>query len=75
MNKISEIDHERIAMIIQLRMENRRLKTTRLAEHLGCDHSTLSGYVNRFRPIPANRIGKIAEALDLDPRLLDAKTA
>lgn len=77
MNKVSEIDNERIAWIIRLRMENRRLKTTKLADYLGCNHSTVSGWVNYpdRRPIPQNRIERIAEALELDPRLLDAQTA
>lgn len=75
MPKISDIDHERIAMIIDLQMATKGLNTTQLAKYLGCDHSTVSGWVNRHRPVPKDRVRKIAEAFDLDPRLIDARTA
>jgi len=77
MNKISEIDHERIAMMIRCRMESKDVGPVQLAKYLGCDHSTVSGWLNRptSRPIPANRINKLAEALELEPRLLNAQAA
>lgn len=75
MPKISDIDHERIAMIIDLTMAKRGVNNTQLAKYLGCDHSTVSGWVNRHRPVPKDRARKIAEVFDIDPRLLDAQTA
>lgn len=73
--KVSNIDNERIGKIVSGYRELRKLKAWQLADYIGCDHSTLSGYENGRRPIPADRVDRIAQALDLDPRILDRNAA
>ncbi|MEQ4566225.1 helix-turn-helix transcriptional regulator [Paenarthrobacter sp. CAP02] len=75
MSKISDIDHERIAHLVRLGMSVKRLKVAPLAKHIGVDQTTLTNYRTGYRPIPADRIDRLAEALELDPRLLDAQAA
>jgi hypothetical protein len=59
-------------------MKVKRLGPNELADHLGCSHTTVSFWTNwpkYKRPLPANRIDQLADALGMDARLLDAQAA
>lgn len=73
--KVTDIDNVRIGLIVAGARERRYLTVDNLATYIGCDHSTLTGYEVGRRPIPANRIPRLAEALNLDPRILDRNAA
>jgi transcriptional regulator with XRE-family HTH domain len=73
--KVSSIDCERIGKIVSACRELRHLKARQVAEYIGVDPSTYSQYEGGTRPVPANRIDRLAQALDLDPRLLDRNAA
>lgn len=73
--KISDLDNARIGRIIKREREFRQLTVDALATFIGCDHSTITGYEVGRRPVPKPRVFAIAQALDLDPRLIDPKAA
>lgn len=75
MGKVSNIDNERIGLIITARRKERNLTLDVLGTHIGCDHSTLIGYEKGRRPIPAGRVPVLAEALGLDPRIINPQAA
>lgn len=75
MGKVSNIDNKRIGFIIQARRKERALTLDQLSTAIGCDHSTLSAWEHGHRPLPAPRIQPIAEALDLDPRIINPAAA
>lgn len=75
MNKVSDIDQARIANLVRLGMNAKRLKVEPLAKYIGVDKTTLTNYRTGYRRIPADRVEKLAEALELDPRLLDMQAA
>ena len=51
----------------------RGLTSAVLAARLGVGHGTLWGYEFGHRPIPAARLHALAEVLDVDPSLLEAR--
>jgi transcriptional regulator with XRE-family HTH domain len=51
----------------------RGLTCAALAARLGVGHGTLWGYEFGHRPIPAARLHTLAEVLDVDPSLLEAR--
>lgn len=73
--KVTDIDNIRIGLIVAGARERRYLTVDNLATYIGCDHSTLTGYEVGRRPIPANRIPRLAEALGIDARILDRNAA
>ena len=73
--KISDIDNVRIGKIVALVRQSKHLTAEKLAVYIGCDRSTLSLYEGGSRPIPVNRIPRLAEALGIEPRVLDRNAA
>jgi transcriptional regulator with XRE-family HTH domain len=75
MSKISEIDNERVGLIIKLARERKFLTADQLATNIECARPTLSLYETGKRPVPANRVYAIAKALDLNPRIISPQAA
>ncbi|MDO5865985.1 MULTISPECIES: helix-turn-helix domain-containing protein [Paenarthrobacter] len=73
--KITNIDDVRIGRIIALARDHKRLSQEDLASFIGCDRTTLAGYERGGRPLPANRIPRLVDALGLEPRILDPNAA
>ena len=73
--KVTAIDNVRIGLIVAGARERRYMTVDELATYIGCDHSTLTGYEVGRRPIPANRIPRLSEALGIEPRILDRNAA
>ena len=73
--KVTDIDNVRIGLIVAGARNRRYMTVDDLSTYIGCDHSTLTGYETGRRPIPANRIPRLAEALGLEPRILDRSAA
>ncbi|ERI39143.1 hypothetical protein M707_02470 [Arthrobacter sp. AK-YN10] len=66
--KITNIDDARIGRIIALERNRRGLTVEALGSYLGIDHTTLTGYEVGRRPIPANRLDRLYEALGVEPK-------
>ena len=73
--KVTDIDNARIGRLIAAERRLRHLTVDNLATYIGCDHSTLTNYESGRRPLPANRIPRLAEALGIDARILDRNAA
>jgi transcriptional regulator with XRE-family HTH domain len=76
--KITNIDWARIGRIVALERKSRHLTVESLAAYIGCDHSTLTGYEKGRRPIPADRLARLYEALGVEPearRIFDHNAA
>lgn len=76
--KITNIDDVRIGRIVAFERKRRGLTVEALASYLGIHHTTLTGYEVGNRPIPANRLDRLYEALGVEPserRIFDHNAA
>jgi len=75
MNKISNIEHRRVGLIIRRERERKHLTLDQLAKHLDMGRSTLNLYETGQRNLPSPKAHIIATALELDPCLIDLQAA
>jgi len=73
---VSAVTDIRIGHIIKRERELRRLSLSQLAEASGCkSHSTIANYESGARTINRNKVDAIAQALRIDPRIIDPDAA
>lgn len=75
MNKVTNIDNVRIGLIIQAKRRERALTLDSLGTAIECDHSTLSAWEHGRRPVPAHRVQTLADALNIDSRIINPAAA
>ncbi|MBT8159328.1 MULTISPECIES: helix-turn-helix domain-containing protein [Arthrobacter] len=63
----------RIGHIIKRERRRKKLTLVDLSLLVGANHSTLSNYESGKRRVPPERVTTLAQALDIDPRLIDPR--
>lgn len=72
---VSAVTDIRIGHIIKAERDRKRLTLAELATVIDCKHPTLSNYEQGRRTLPAERVGPLAKALGIDPRIIDPDAA
>jgi len=72
---VSAVTDIRIGHIIKRERELRRLSLSQLAEAIDCKHPTIANYEAGRRTIHRTKVDALANALGIDPRIIDPDAA